>query len=76
MAKVMVTNYVFGLFDNHDQLIDQTNINEDDPNLAWELFVDFSKSPQESYKNIENPDFGYYTSLIAEEPEEVDEDDL
>lgn len=74
MAKVKCINYVFGLFDSYDQLIDQTNINEDDPNLAWDLFVSYSK--HEGYPEMTNPDFGYSVSLIEEEEEWVDEDDL
>ena len=36
------TGYIFGLFDSHDQLIDQTSIDEFDENFAWELFDSFA----------------------------------
>jgi len=76
--KVIVQNYIYGLFDNHDQQIDQTSINEEDDELAWNLFVEFSqhKGNKPSYRNILNPDYGYYVTLLAIEDEEVYEDDI
>ena len=78
MGMITVQNYIYGLFDSHDQQIDQTSINEENDDLAWDLFVEFSQheSNNPSYKNILNPDYGYYCTLIAVEDEEIDEDDL
>ena len=53
-------NYIFGLFDSMNQLIDQTSIDENDAELAYQLFVDFSK--HEGYVLDETS--GYYVKLI------------
>lgn len=69
-----ITTYTFGLFDSHDQLIDQTNIDENNQDFAWQLFVEFSASGQESYKNINSDTAQYHVELLEEVPEEVDDD--
>ena len=67
----MSKNYRFGLFDSHDQLIDQTNINEDDPDFAMELFIGFG--PDEDYYVDDTT--GHYVELL-EETDEEDEEEL
>jgi hypothetical protein len=67
-----ITTYTFGLFDSHDQLIDQTNIDENDAQFAWQLFVEFSA--HESYKDINSDTAQYHVELIEEVPEEVEDD--
>lgn len=67
-----IMTYTFGLFDSHDQLIDQTNIDENNLDFAWQLFVEFSKN--ESYKDILSETAQYHVELIEEVPEEVDDD--
>jgi hypothetical protein len=69
--KVKVKNYLFGLYDGSgDQLMDTTNINEDNPDLAMELFQDFSR--EEGYRIRED----WFVVLLEETEELVDEDDL
>jgi hypothetical protein len=62
-------NYKFGLLDEHDQTIDVTNIDENNPDFAMELFREFA--PKEGYhikpdwyvvllEDEDDPD-GYYT---------------
>lgn len=67
-----ITTYTFGLFDSHDQLIDQTNIDENNLDFAWNLFVEFSKS--ENYKDILSDTAQYHVELLEEVPEEVEDD--
>jgi hypothetical protein len=56
--------YTFGLFDSHDQLIDETSIDENNEDLAWELFQDFAKT--EGYERMNDPIAGYYVILLEE----------
>ena len=67
-----IMTYTFGLYDSHDQLIDSTNIDENNPDFAWDLFVEFSK--HESYKDINSDTAQYHVELIEEVPEEVEDD--
>ena len=63
----MSKNYRFGLFDSHDELLDQTNISEDNDELAMDLFREFSAHEGYSIHTLS----GHYVELL----EETDEDD-
>jgi len=63
-------NYLFGLQNAQGDCIDQTNISEDDPEFAMELFRQFSRS--EGYTIT--GDFSVVLLGVADE--EIDDDEL
>ncbi len=61
----MPRNYVFGLYDGGDRLIDTTNVDENDPELAMELFTQFAANENYSIDDTT----GHYVMLLDEEAE-------
>lgn len=75
MSKIiLVKNYIFGLFNNKNELVDQTNLDENSEELAWDTFSQFAI--YEGYEDMNDINSGYYVKLLTEEDEEVDEDDI
>lgn len=61
--------YKFGLYNSNDELIDQTELDENDNDFAWETFDSFADD--EGYASMRNDDSGYYVALICEVDEEI-----
>lgn len=62
--------YTYGLFDSHDQQLDTTNIDEENLDLAMDLFLEFGEN-QHGVKYSINSLSGHYV-LLLEEVEDLD----